>query len=110
MQRVLANEVEHDKLSVIRATAVALGLPLLVLEARENELPATLESAPDAAPGALVFVMRRPRDEAKSRLAVARDVEGGAPQDPPSPSSARVSGEGGIVRFTLGDREERVAS
>ncbi len=93
MQMVSASDVERETLSVIRATATALGLPLLVLEARGDvRFPAT-----DGSTGrALVLVTGQPRREAAEASAA-----------PPTP--ATVSGEGGIVRFTLGVREEKAA-
>jgi hypothetical protein len=110
MHRVPASDVERDTLSVIQATAAALGLPLLVLEARDDgRFPATGGSPSRA----LVLVTRQPSREAAEASAAppspASDVEVGTPQVSPPPRSA-VSGEGGIVRFTLGVRDERVAS
>jgi hypothetical protein len=110
MHMVPAGAVERETLSVIRATAAALGLPLLVLEARDDgRFPATGGSTGRA----LVLVTRQPSREATEAFAApptpANDVEVGTPRVSPPPRSA-VSGEGGIVRFTLGVREERVAS
>lgn len=106
MRSVLAHDNDHDRLSVVRATAIALGLPLFVLETIEGLDP--LESHDEAAgasPGALVLVVRRPGGAttslAKPRLAVARDAEVAARVSTLS-SSPPVSDEGGIVRFNLG--------
>jgi hypothetical protein len=106
---VSASDVERETLSVIRATAAALGLPLLVLEARGNvRFPATGGSTGRA----LVLVTRQPSREIAEAPAApptpANDVEVGTPQASP-PTRSVVSGEGGIVRFTLGVREEQAA-
>jgi hypothetical protein len=114
MRRVPASDVEGETLSVIRATAAALGLPLLVLEARDDgRFPVTLGPAGDSADRALVLVTHLPSREAAETsaapLSLAHDGEVGIPPVSPPPRSA-VSGEGGIIRFTLGDRDEKVAS
>jgi hypothetical protein len=114
MRGVLAHDIDHDSLSVVRATAIALGLPLLVLETTEgSDSLVSLDPAAGAAPGALVLVLRRlsgaATSEAARRLAVARDVEPGVTRDSGSSTSSRVSGEGGIVRFTLGDQSKVAA-
>jgi hypothetical protein len=110
MRSVLAHDNDQDRLSVVRATALALGLPLLVLETIEGlDSLETHDRTGGASPGALVLVVRRPRagntSLAKPRLAVARSTEVAA-QVSASPSSHGVSEEGGIVRFNLGDRRE----
>jgi hypothetical protein len=113
MTTVLAHDID-DTLSVVQATAVALGLPLLVLEAIEDSSSlASLDQAAGAAPGALVLVVRPRRGAGRSRgarrLAVARDADSGAPTVSDSPGNYAVSGEGGIVRFDLGSSGERLA-
>jgi hypothetical protein len=110
MRSVLAHDNDHDRLSLVRATAIALGLPLLVLETIEGlDSLESHDQATGTTPGALVLVVPRPRDAttslAKPRLAVARDAEGAA-QVSALPSSHGVSDEGGIVRFNLGARGE----
>jgi hypothetical protein len=113
MTTVLAHDID-DTLSVVQATAVALGLPLLVLEAIEDSSSlASLDQAAGAAPGALVLVVRPRRgagtSRAARRLAVARDADSGVPTVSDSLASYSVSGEGGIVRFDLGSSGERMA-
>jgi hypothetical protein len=105
MGDVLARDTDQDRLSVVRAIAIAAGLPVLVLETIEGldslESPDQAVGAPR---GALVLVVQRPRSAtdppAKPRLAVRGDAEIVA-GDSATPSSRAVSDEGGIVRFSL---------
>lgn len=74
MMRSVLNDSDEDRLSIVRATAIALGLPLLVLETIEglDFLGRPYQEA-GASPGVLVLVVRRPRtataSHAKPRLA-----------------------------------------
>jgi hypothetical protein len=110
MRSVLAHDNDHERFSVVRATAIALGLPLLVLETIEGlDFLESPDQATGTSPGALVLVVRPAHGAttllAKPRLAVARDAEGAA-QVSALPSSHGISDEGGIVRFNLGGRRE----
>ena len=105
MRGVVAHD-NQDTLSVVRATAIALGLPLLVVEGVEGLDPLEGHEQPDiASAAALVLVVRRPRQAtrllAPPRLAVARGADV-AIQSTALPSSRGTSWEGGIVRFNLG--------
>jgi hypothetical protein len=106
MRGVVAHD-DQDTLSVVRATAVALGLPLLVLELSEG-LDA-LEGAEqrDEASAALVLVVRRPRRASTLLASPGLAIAPGADVVPPDTSFLTrrgISGDGGIVRFDLGDR------
>jgi hypothetical protein len=105
MQDVLAHDVDQETLSVVRATAIALGLPLLVLEGIEGLDVLEGHEHPDAASAAALVLVRRPRQATKMiappRLAVARAAEV-ASQVTALESNQKISGEGGIVRFDLG--------
>jgi hypothetical protein len=109
MSGVIAHD-NQDTLSVVRATAIALGLPLLVVEGIEGLDSLEGRERPDtASAAALVLVVRRPRQTttllAPPRLAVARGADV-ATQGTAVPPSRGTSWEGGIVRFDLGDRGE----
>jgi hypothetical protein len=74
MRSVLKNS-DEDRLSILRATAIALGLPLCVFETIEGlDFPTGPNQEACASPAALVLVVRRrPRttsaSHAKPRLA-----------------------------------------
>jgi hypothetical protein len=110
MRNVLTQDTDQDRPSVVRATAIAVGLPFLVLETIEGlDSLESRDQAAGASPGTLVLAVRRPRSamtsHAKPRLAVWRDAEIVA-RDSAKSSSHAVSDEGGIIRFSLGDSSE----
>jgi hypothetical protein len=107
MRNVFTRDTDQDRPSAVRATAIAVGLPFLVLETSEGldslESP---DRAAGASPGALVLIVGRSHSATtshlKPRLGVRPDAES-VGRDSAKSSSQAVSDEGGIIRFSLGD-------